>query len=76
MIYVKDAPVCQSHGPESRKAASSRKMLYHVNAGKIVNSKKKHNIEQMDGQVCTVVKSNALAELMNRASKIHWKNLS
>ena len=26
--------------------------------------------------VCTAVKSNALAELMNRASKIHWKNLS
>ena len=25
---------------------------------------------------CTAVKSNALAELMNRASKIHWKNLS
>ena len=24
----------------------------------------------------TAVKSNALAELMNRASKIHWKNLS
>ena len=31
-------------------------------------------------QICrppsTAVKSNALAELMNRASKIHWKNLS
>ena len=24
----------------------------------------------------TAVKRNALAELMNRASKIHWKNLS
>ena len=24
----------------------------------------------------TAVKSNVLAELMNRASKIHWKNLS
>ena len=24
----------------------------------------------------TAVKSNALAELMNRTSKIHWKNLS
>ena len=28
------------------------------------------------GSHATAVKSNALAELMNRASKIHWKNLS
>ena len=33
----------------------------------------KPDIEDSSG---TAVKSNALAELMNRASKIHWKNLS
>ena len=35
---------------------------------------------KMNEYICTIcttaVKSNALAELMNRASKIHWKNLS
>ena len=30
----------------------------------------------MTAFICTAVKSNVLAELMNRASKIHWKNLS
>ena len=30
----------------------------------------------MDSCFDTAVKSNALAELMNRASKIHWKNLT
>ena len=28
------------------------------------------------GKISTAVKSNALAELMKRTSKIHWKNLS
>ena len=33
-------------------------------------------IARMTAFICTAVKSNVLAELMNRASKIHWKNLS
>ena len=33
-------------------------------------------LDQNLPQRITAVKSNALAELMNRASKIHWKNLS
>ena len=36
----------------------------------------KGNFEILIGVDFTAVKSNALAELMNRASKIHWKNLS
>ena len=46
---------------------------------KPAESRKNHGqFEQLVSKqtVCTAVKSNALAELMNRASKIHWKNLS
>ena len=35
-----------------------------------------YNLKDGSFFICTAVKSNALAELMNRASKIHWKNLS
>ena len=34
------------------------------------------NLEDLSTMHRTAVKSNALAELMNRASKIHWKNLT
>ena len=40
------------------------------------NAKKKYIFAHFPSPGGTAVKSNALAELMNRASKIHWKNLS
>ena len=56
-----------------RRFYSTNRNRFSSRNGREISSSKKGTTRL--GQL-TAVKSNALAELMNRASKIHWKNLS